>query len=98
MIISNIKNYLFASKSKKPPFSTLLFQSGGKPFTSYFEKRNEITFITENLVQKFKFSSAEGGRGWCFKSITYNQQSDHGVKNKVPEMLDDYEIISDEQI
>lgn len=95
---ASIKNYFFTAKVKKLPFSTLMFQSAGKPFTSYFEKRNEITFVSENLVQKFKFSSAEGGRGWCFKSITFNQQPEQGLKNKVPEMLDDYEIISEEQI
>ena len=102
--IVKFKNYLF-EKPKKSLFGTLIFQSSGKHYISYFEKRNEITFISDNLVQKFKFSSAEGGRGWCFKSIIYNKNEklDSSSTSKLSSFKssssnEDYDFVNDANI
>lgn len=71
--IVNLKNVFF-SQPKKQIFSSIIFQSQGRHYTSLFEKRNEITLISNCLVQKFKFSSSEGGRGWCFKSFEFTKE------------------------
>ena len=69
--IVNIKNYFFED-SKKTSFANLTIDSKGKHYISLFDKRNEITFITDSVVFKYKFSSAEGGRGWCINTTVYN--------------------------
>ncbi len=87
--IIKIKNYLF-DKPKKNPFSSLIFHNLGKHYTSFFEKRNEITFITNNLSQRFKFSSTEEGRAWCFKSLDYN-----GDSIKADSFKNEYDLVED---
>lgn len=96
--IVKLKSYFF-DKQKKPPFSNLIFHSGGKHFVSFFEKRNEITFITDRLCQKFKFSSVEGGRGWCQSTIEFNKSTSFkskGSSNSLDDVVNDYGYINDE--
>ena len=63
---------VFFEKPKKQPFSTLVFENSEHEYSSFFIKKNELMLITDTQAQKFKFSSVEGGRGWCYKKLTYN--------------------------
>lgn len=66
-----LKDMLF-DKPRKLPFSTLTFDNNQKAYTSFFIKKNEISLITDEYMFKYKFSSVEGGRAWCYKQVKYS--------------------------
>lgn len=70
--IVNIKNYFFED-FKKTSFANITATTIGKHYICLFYKRNEIQVISDSNVFKYKFSSTEGGRGWCIESLTYNK-------------------------
>lgn len=68
--IVKIKDMIF-DKPKKAPFSTLTFINNNKPYSSFFIKKNEVALVSDSKLEKYKFSSLEEGRAWCYKQIEY---------------------------
>lgn len=88
-----LKDMLF-EKPKKMPFSTLNFSNDSKPYISYFVKKNELVLASEIILQKFKFSSMEGGRAWCYQQIKYKDN----VNSSYNKVDDDFEASENEEI